>query len=63
MSCRRASGSTLTDILISQFVRKSHPLRLMLDRFSVHNGGLELFQNTPVDGVTLNKCCLSSDLS
>jgi hypothetical protein len=42
-----------TDIFIRKLVRETNPLRLMLDRFAVHNGVLELLDDRLVDRITL----------
>lgn len=43
----------LTDVLISELVGEPHTLRLVLDRFPVHNGVLELFENAAMNRVAL----------
>jgi len=43
------------DVFIGQLVRKSNSLRLMLDRFAIHNGDFEIVHNGLVDGITLHE--------
>ena len=42
-----------TNIFIAELVSKAHALRLVLDRFAVNNGVLELLHDRLVDRVTL----------
>lgn len=42
-----------TDIFVRKLVREADPLWLMLDRFAVHNGVLELLDDRLVDRITL----------
>lgn len=42
-----------TNIFIGKLVREAHALRLMLDRFAVNNGVLELLNDRLVDRMTL----------
>jgi hypothetical protein len=50
---QKERGKRLTNILVAQLVGQSHPLRLMLDRFAVDNGCLELLHNSPMNSVAL----------
>lgn len=43
-----------TDILVSELVRKTNPLRLVLDGATVHNSMLELVLDRSVNGITLS---------
>jgi hypothetical protein len=45
--------AVLTDILIRELMRQTHPLRLMLNRTSIHNSLSELFNNRLVDRIAL----------
>jgi len=51
----RIRCSSLTDVLVSQFVREPNALRLMLDRLAVDDGAFELLDNAAMDSVTLDK--------
>lgn len=44
----------LTDVFVRKLMRQADTLGLMLDRFAVHDGVLELLHNGFVDGVTLD---------
>ena len=44
---------SLTDILVGKFVREPYALRLMLHRFAIYDGYLELVNNRFVDRITL----------
>lgn len=46
-------ASNHTNVLVGQFVSKPHALGLVLYRLSVDDRGFELFDNAPVDCVTL----------
>ena len=44
----------LTDILVGELMSQTHPLRLVLDRPSIHDGLSELFYDRFVNGVALS---------
>jgi hypothetical protein len=43
-----------TNVLVGKLMSKAHALRLMLDRFAVDNGVLELLNDRLVDRVALS---------
>lgn len=49
----------LTDVLVSELVGESHTLRLMLNRLSVHDGGLELLNDGAVNSIALRNITIS----
>jgi hypothetical protein len=51
-----------TDIFISQLVRETDSLWLMLDGLAIDNGHLEMLYNRAVDGVTLRFAASASSL-
>lgn len=44
-----------TNIFVGKFMSKANPLRLVLDRLSVHDSRLELANDRPMDGIALRK--------
>jgi hypothetical protein len=47
------SAAQLTDVFVGKLMRQANTLRLVLDRFPVHNSVFELFDNGLMNGVTL----------
>ncbi len=45
----------LTDVFVSQLMRETNTLGLMLDRLTIHDGMFELFYNRFVDCVALTR--------
>jgi hypothetical protein len=52
-SSRKRVQTIRTDIFIGKLMGESYSLWLMLDRLSVDNRRLELFENAPMNRVTL----------
>lgn len=48
------SQKVLTNVFIGKLVGEAHALRLMLDRFTVDDGVLELLNDRLVDRITLS---------